>query len=116
MKDKGESLGPELTQVGKKLTRAKILENILHPSQTIEPEFRTWLIETSGGRVFSGLLVRRNAEEVVIRDGQRKEHRFPIADIETITPQRKSLMPELLLREMSAQQVADLLSWLASLK
>ncbi len=116
VKDKGESLGPELTQVGKKLTRAKILDNILHPSQTIEPEFRTWLIETSGGRVFSGLLVRRNAEEVVIRDGQRKEHRFPIADIETITPQRKSLMPELLLREMSAQQVADLLSWLASLK
>ncbi len=116
VKGKGESLGPELTLVGKKLTRAKILENILHPSQTIEPEYRTWLLETSDGRVFNGLLVSRNADEVVIRDEKRKEHRFPSADIEVITPQRKSLMPELLLREMSAQQVADLLAWLASLK
>jgi hypothetical protein len=31
-------------------------------------------------------------------------------------PQSVSLMPELLLRDMSAQQVADLLAYLATLK
>ena len=116
VKGKGEALGPELTTVGKKLNRSQILENILQPSKTIDPKFRTWLIETVTGKVYSGILVKQTKQEVIIRDSQRKEHHFKTKEIEEITPQQKSLMPELLLKEMSPQQVADLLAWLSSLK
>lgn len=112
----GIDLGPDLSQIGKKYDRAKLLESILEPSKNIEPQFVTWVVETAAGKVQTGLLVRRDAREIVIKDAQNKEYRFAATDIETAAPQQKSLMPELLLREMTAQQVADLLAYLESLK
>lgn len=112
----GKELGPDLSQVGKKLDPGKLLESILEPSKTIDPKYQVWLIETDAGQVFSGLLVSRDDEQVVLRDNQAKELTFDTSEVEGMYPQRKSMMPDLLLREMTAQQVADLLSWLASLK
>ena len=42
--------------------------------------------------------------------------RIPTKQIEQLVPQRQSLMPDLLLRDMTAQQVADLLEYLSNLK
>ncbi len=112
----GKELGPELTQIGKKLDRRQLLESMLQPSKTIDPKFRTWLVETASGKVLSGLLVSKDDKEVVLRDAQNKQHRFAADEIDGIFPQQKSMMPDLLLRDMSAEQVADLLAWLESLK
>ena len=76
----------------------------------------TYLVETTQGSLISGLLVSRTDKEVVLKDGQSKELRIPAEDVELIVPQQKSLMPELLVRDMTAQQVADLLALLQSLK
>lgn len=112
----GKQLGPDLTQIGKKLSKEKILENLLDPSRTIDPKFAAWLVETNEGKVFTGLLVSRNEDEIVIRDSQNKQLRFKTESVDGIFPQRKSLMPDRLLRDLTAQQAADLLAWLASLK
>ena len=61
-----------------------------------------------------GLLVDKTEKEVVIRDALNKEHRIAVADIDVIAPQRQSLMPELLLRDMTPLEVADLLEFLAA--
>ena len=53
---------------------------------------------------------------VVLADVEAKQNRIPAADVDFMAPQRKSLMPELLLRDMSLQQVADLLAFLSVLK
>ena len=66
--------------------------------------------------VVSGLLVEKNDKEVVLKDSKRQLLRLPVSDVEGMYPQQKSLMPELLLRDMSAEQVADLLTWLESLR
>ena len=39
-----------------------------------------------------------------------------MTDVEQLVPQQQSLMPEMLLRDMTAEQVADLLEYLSSLK
>jgi len=114
--DVGKELGPDLSHIGKKLDRAKLLASILEPSQEIDPKFQSWLVETKAGKVFTGLLVRKDDEDVVIRDAKLKELSFKTADLEGVFPLRKSLMPELLLREMTATQVADLIAYLGSLK
>jgi putative heme-binding domain-containing protein len=113
---KGVELGPDLSQVGKKLDKAKILDNILQPSASIDPKYAGWLVETKSGQVITGLLVKRDDAEIVIKDMQNKEHRLAADDVEAIFPQRKSLMPDLLLRDFTIEQVADLLAYLASLK
>ena len=64
----------------------------------------------------TGLLVKKDANEVILKDAQNREIRIPAEQIEQLVPQRQSMMPELLLRDMTAQQVADLLAYLSALK
>lgn len=113
---KGTDLGPDLSKIGKKYDRPKLLETILDPSAVIEPQYLTWLVETKSGQVHTGLLVKKDEGSATIKDVQNKQHEIPIAEIEGMFPQRKSLMPDLLLRDFTLEQVADLLAYLASLK
>lgn len=112
----GQNVGPDLTAIGKKLDKAKLLENILEPSKTIEPQFVSHLVETMQGVVLTGLLVTRNDQEIVLKQADGKDVRIDATDIERQAPQQKSLMPDLLLRDMTALQVADMLEYLAGLK
>jgi uncharacterized repeat protein (TIGR03806 family) len=112
----GKSVGPDLDGVAKKNDRRALLESILQPSKKVDPKFRAILVETVQGRVFTGLLVSRTDQLVVVKDGTGKEIRIAAADVEMIVPQAKSLMPELLVKDLTAQQVADLLAFLETLK
>jgi putative heme-binding domain-containing protein len=112
----GGAVGPDLSEIGKKYDRAKILESILDPSKDIEPAYVSHAVALKDGRVVVGLIVSRGDKELVLRDAQAKEHRFAAADIDSVTPQKQSLMPEQLLRDLTAQQAVDLLDYLASLK
>ncbi|MBI3865438.1 MAG: PQQ-dependent sugar dehydrogenase [Planctomycetia bacterium] len=112
----GTELGPDLSEIARKHDRAKLLESILEPSKNIEPKYVTWVVETTAGKVLTGLLVHKDGNEVVIKDSQNKEHRVPTGDVESTRQLQNSLMPDLLLRDFTPQQVADLLAYLASLK
>jgi putative heme-binding domain-containing protein len=109
-------LGPALTLIGKKYTKAQLLENIVDPSKTIDPKYATHLVETQSGAIQSGLKIREDAEELVLRDSERKEQRIPKASIRRSAVLTKSLMPEFLLQDLTAQEAADLLEYLGSLK
>ncbi len=113
---KGTELGPDLSQIGKKYNRAELLDTILNPSKVIDPKFAAYLLETTKGRVYTGLLVKKTADEVVLKDSENKLVRLRAAEVELLIPQQKSLMPELLLRDMTAREVADLTAYLNSLK
>ena len=112
----GKQMGPDLTTIGKKYDRAQLLESLLEPSKRIEPKYVTYLVETTRGRIHSGLLVQKNDEQVVLRDSQDRLIHIPAAHVEQLAPESRSLMPELLLRDMTARQVADLLAYLISLQ
>jgi len=112
----GSLLGPELTLIGKKYERHQLLEHILEPSKVVDPKYVSYVVSLSDGRVIHGLLVTRTAEQFVLRDIKDREVRVFADDVESIAPQRQSLMPELLLRDLTAQQVADLLAYLADQK
>jgi putative heme-binding domain-containing protein len=112
----GGAFGPDLSQVGKKATRAKLLESLLEPSKTIEPQWVAYLLETVDGKLYTGLLRSKTDKEVVLRLVGDKELRVPAVKVERLAPQAKSLMPELLLRDLTAEQAADLLEFLAGLK
>ena len=105
-----------MTTIGQKYNRAQLLESILEPSKLIDPKYVTYLVETDDGRLLTGLLVKKDEKEVVLKDARNKLTRISSVQIEQLVPQRLSLMPELLLRDMTAQQVADLLAYLSSLK
>ena len=93
-----------------------MLTHLLEPSKLIDPKYILYTLETKDGRVLSGLLVERTEAEVVLRNAQNPRLRVPADEIEQLVPQQKSMMPDLLLRDLTPQQAADLLAFLASLK
>jgi uncharacterized repeat protein (TIGR03806 family) len=112
----GGEAGPALDQIGKKFNRAQILESILEPSKLIEERYITYLVVTKDGVPYTGVLVDRTADGIVLRDGENKSIRLAHTEIEELTRQRQSLMPEGLLSNLTAQQAADLLSYLEACK
>ena len=112
----GSTLGPDLTEIGKKATRVQILESILEPSKTIEPKYTSYVLETSDGQVHTGILAERTEREVVLHIVGDREVRVPAGRVASLMAQRTSLMPEQLLRDVTAEQAADLLEFLASLR
>ncbi len=112
----GESVGPDLTGIGLKYDRIALLDQILEPSRTIDPQYVSYLLETKDGRVLTGLLVQKSASEVVLKDAQGKTVRVPSGQVERLVSQPRSLMPDLLLRDLTAPQVADLLEFLSTLR
>ncbi|HVW35974.1 MAG TPA: c-type cytochrome, partial [Pirellulales bacterium] len=112
----GATIGPDLSQIGKKYERGTLLETILDPSKAIAPEYVPYLLETVGGQVFVGYVVEKTDEKVVLKDAQGKLVSVATGEVETLEPQKKSLMPELVLRDVTAQDAADLLAYLVSLQ
>jgi putative heme-binding domain-containing protein len=110
-----DTLGPELSKIGAKYNRAQILESILEPSKTIDPKFAGVIVRTTAGDVLSGIVVERTDAELVLRDAE-KVTRLPARSVDRVVPQQKSLMPEGLLQHLTAQEAADLVDYLGSLR
>ena len=53
---------------------------------------------------------------MVLRDAQGKEVLLAARDVEELRPSRASLMPDGQLADLTAQEAADLLAYLASLR
>lgn len=114
--DRGQPLGPDLSTIGKLRSREDLLQSILEPSRRIEPKYASYVVHTADGRSFTGLLVKRDAKEMVLRDGQNKEIILAAKNVEAALPSRTSLMPDGQLAGLTAQEAADLLDYLASRK
>ena len=71
---------------------------------------------TKKGEDYSGLLVEKTAERVVLRDAQKHDAAIPAADVQRLVPQALSSMPESLLTGLTPQQAADLIEFLAAQK
>jgi uncharacterized repeat protein (TIGR03806 family) len=112
----GKEVGPDLSTIARENNRAQLLESILEPSRKIDPKYVVHLVETADGRVLSGLLVSKDGKQMVLRNAEDKLITVDADNIEFTAPQRVSLMPELLLRDMTAQEVADLLDYLETRK
>jgi putative heme-binding domain-containing protein len=113
---KGGQVGPDLSDVAKRLSKTQIIESLLTPSKTIEPKYLTHAVETSGGKIVTGLLVEKTAKEMVLRVVGDKEVRIPLAEIDNTQTLKTSLMPDNLLRDATPRQAGDLLAYLWSLK
>lgn len=112
--ERGTVLGPDLTAIGKQRTREDLLESILEPSRRIEPKFAAHVAHTSDGKLITGLLIKRDDKQVILRDAQNKEIVLSAKNVEELYPSRTSLMPDGQLAGLTAQDAADLLEYLAT--
>ncbi len=112
----GGDLGPPLSAIGGKYKPAELLQEVIEPSKKIEPAFVTYAVVTDSGMVYSGRVIQRDADQIVIKLVDQKVVKIPMGEVEEISPAPTSLMPEYLLRDLDAQEAADLLAYLLTLK
>ena len=119
MRGKGGELGPDLSEIGKKYKPAELLDSLINPSLKVDPKFTTYQLITIDGKVHSGLLISKDKDPItmrVLKEGKPEALQIPKDEIEQLTVQKKSLMPDRMLRDLTAQQAADLVAFLASLR
>ncbi|MBI1830967.1 MAG: c-type cytochrome [Planctomycetes bacterium] len=112
----GKNVGPDLSEIGKKLAREALYESILYPSASIAHNFETWVVETKKGTTANGLLVSKTAEEISIKDAESIVRTFKMTDVESATKSAVSLMPADLHQLMTTQEMVDVVEYLATLK
>lgn len=109
----GVAIGPNLTGMAVH-PKEEILMNILDPSRSVENNFRNYQILTVDGTVLTGMLAGESANSLRLINSQGKEEQVLRADIEELNASTKSLMPEGFESQMTKQEMADLLSFLAN--
>ena len=105
-----------LDGIGARRNRKELLASILEPSRLIEPAYQTYVVLTDTGEIVTGLKVAETDSEWTLRSADGKDIRIPIDSIESSRLQTQSLMPTGLAAEMTADELADLLAYLESLK
>jgi putative membrane-bound dehydrogenase-like protein len=112
----GKDVGPDLSEIGKKLSREALYESILYPSASISHNYETYVVETKGGTVVSGLLVSKTPTEITLKDNEALLRTFKTADVESFTRSPISLMPADLHQAMTTQELVDLVEYLQTLR
>ena len=112
----GKHIGPDLSQVGDRLTREQLLESLLTPSATIPDGFTLYALEMKSGVVHSGFLLERDKDTTRFRLITGEEKTLPTGSVKQFTEVPTSIMPAGLLQNLTPQEAADLLAYLASLR
>jgi len=111
--DKQKSLGPTLREVVKKHPQsADMLQHILQPSLKIEEPFAAFAVVTDDGRVLAGLIIEQNDKEVTLKTPDKQVIKLSRSNIEELRKSDKSLMPDRILSDLTAQEAADLLAYI----
>jgi putative heme-binding domain-containing protein len=114
--NEGGHIGPDLTSIGAIRASHDILESIAFPSSTIAQGHDQFTIATSDGRALTGIIAQQNADTIVLRDSSGADTRLHRNQIEEMTRQPISMMPEGLDRLLSSEELRDLLAYLESLR
>ena len=111
----GKEVGPDLSEIGSKLSREAMYTAILDPSAGISHNYENFSVLTLDGQVISGLKVSDSDKEVVIRTAEAIDRRIPQDEIELVKKSEKSIMPENLHHAFDQQGLINLVEYMASL-
>lgn len=112
----GGDVGPPLTTIGQKLSKAQLHESILYPNAGILMGFENWMVKTKDGEIHTGILAEDTADHVTLKDVQGKYADFPLEEVASKKQQKVSIMPEGLNGSMTQQELVDLVEFLSTLR
>jgi len=112
----GGTVGPDLTRVGQIRSERDLAEAIIFPSASFVRSYEPITVSTTGGMVHNGLLRKDSPEEVILAINAKDTVRIPRDEIEQMVPSTVSVMPTGLDQQLSAQELADLVTFLKACK
>jgi putative membrane-bound dehydrogenase-like protein len=112
----GKEVGPDLTEIGSKLSREEMFVAILNPSAAVSHNYETYSLLTNDGVVLTGTKIDQTDKSVTIRSAEAIEATVATEDIEQLRKQSASLMPEGLHKAMPLQSLIDLVDFMVLLR
>jgi putative heme-binding domain-containing protein len=108
----GGQIGPDLT--GSPRTNLDyLLENIIDPSAAVARDFRMQVIETTDGRVVTGLVESESQRAVTLLTVNERIV-VPTEEIEQRSESQVSMMPDGLLQSLTPDEIRNLFAYLQS--
>jgi len=110
----GHNVGPDISDTRAR-ARDALLYDILDPNRRVDPQFTEYIAVTTDGRTFNGLLKAESPDSITLRQPEGREETIIRSDIEDLKSTNKSLMPEGIERDVTVEQMADVLEFLKGL-
>ena len=111
----GFQVGPDLETVKSK-GRDALLTGILEPHKEVAAQFIAYTVNTKDGQSLLGMITRDEARSLSVRMVGGAEVEVPRANVKSSASSGQSLMPEGLESGLSVQDMADLLTFIETLK
>jgi len=107
----GYVVGPDLSVIKSK-TDEMLISDVLDPSDLLTAGYQNYTVVTEAGRIFTGVLAAETATSVTLRKEEGVEQTILRKDIDEMEASSISMMPEDLDRQVSPQNVVDLIAYL----
>ncbi len=108
----GTPIGPDLQTLQNRGPET-ILVNVFDPNREVNPQYQNYLAITKDGRTISGMITEETATSITLTRAGGETHRVLRTELESLTSTGQSLMPEGLEKQITVQDFADLLAYLA---
>jgi len=110
-----ELLGPNLKDIGKRMSRAEIMEEIMKPSERIKPSMMAVRISMKDGQIVMGRVVSADEKQLSLMVVGNHVVSIARTDIVNTEDVKNSLMYENLLNGMSDEEKESLMDFLMNL-
>lgn len=112
----GTNFGPDLSEIGNKLSKTGIYESVLDPSGGVSPTYKLYHFTLSDGQEISGFVVSETAESVTLRMEGGVISQYDKSRLASRRESSLSAMPSDLQAKLSRDELVDLVEYLAGLK
>jgi putative membrane-bound dehydrogenase-like protein len=114
LEGEGTPLGPNLAAAANRGSESVLLA-IIDPNREVDPRFTQHVVTTSAGKTYAGAIGSETATSITLQDGENPPQTLLKIDVDRMENTQKSIMPEGMEKQMSIEQMADLLEYLARL-
>lgn len=111
----GTAIGADLKAIRNRGLPAVLL-NILDPNREVKPQFQAYVVLTTQGKTVTGMIQSESANSMTIRRPDGTSVEIQRSQIEELNSSGLSFMPEGLEKQIDVAAMADLLSYLDSIR
>ncbi len=113
LQDLGRDVGADLAALRDRSTEA-LLTAILDPNRAVEAKFVSYSVLTKDGLQLTGMLRSETGASLTLIGPDGKEQTVPRAEVDELLSSARSLMPEGLEKDLSPQDLADVIAFVQS--
>ena len=109
----GHEIGPDLTSSATRDAKA-LLTHVLDPNRYVLPKYEQYVCVDVDGLIITGMMTAQTATSITLTRAENKTETILRVQIEELASSGKSLMPDGLEKDITRQDMADLIAWLQS--